>query len=201
MYKEILFISAAAVASFGCGHDDEASGGNEEEVLTTVTLTFTPENGGTPIVAVFNDPDGDGGDDPTVDAIELAEGTYTTQVGFENRLEDPPEIITAEVADESDVHQVFFTGDAVNGPATDNPNAPLGHSYADEDANGLPVGLENTVVASAGTGELTITLRHMPPVGDAQIKTADVAAEVKAGGFSAIGGTSDAQVTFAVTVQ
>ena len=58
-----------------CGHDDDGhanDGGNEEEVITTVELTFTPVwRWYDTVVASFNDPFGDGGDPPTIDSIEL----------------------------------------------------------------------------------------------------------------------------------
>lgn len=174
---------------------------NPPEFISRVTLTFTPL-GGTPIVASFDDPDGDGGDPPTIDPIDLVDGTdYTLTVDFLNALEDPPEDITLEVRDEADEHQVFLTGTGVVGPASDQASAPLVHTYLDMDINGLPVGLTNAISASSGTGMLTVTLRHLPPIDDAPTKTADVAAQVKAGGFAAIAGESDAQVTFLVTVR
>ncbi len=197
----LLTISLSLAA---CGGDDDGGdgAGNENEVITTVTLTFEPEGGGDAVTGAFNDPDGDGGGAPTVDSIALADGaTYTLTVSFENRLEDPAEDITQEVADESDEHQIFYTGSAVDGPASDQPEAPLTHTYGDEDANGLPIGLENTIVAAAGTGELTVTLRHLPPVNDAAVKTADLAQEVSDDGFGALGGSTDAQVDFDVTVE
>lgn len=182
-----------------CGDDGGTI--NPAELITTVGLTFTPAGGGAAVTAEFDDADGDGGDPPTIDPIDLVDGTtYTLAVYFENRLEDPPEDITAEVEDESDQHMIFFTGTAVDGPASDNPGAPLTHTYDDQDANGLPIGLDNTIVAATGTGELTVTLRHMPPVNEEPAKTAETAAEVREGGFSAIGGSSDAQVEFVVTV-
>jgi hypothetical protein len=200
-HATLLVVSLGLAA---CGGDDDATtdGGNENEVITTVTLTFTPEAGGAPVTASFNDPDGDGGGAPTVDPVVLADGTtYTLAVVFENRLEEPPEDITEEVSDESDEHQIFFTGSAVDGPASDQPGAPLTHAYADEDANGLPIGLESSVVAAAGAGELTVTLRHLPPVNDTAVKTAELAGAVREGGFGSLGGTTDAQVDFMVTVE
>jgi hypothetical protein len=179
-----------------CGGDDTGPT-NEGEVITTVILSF--QGGATEDVFEFDDPDGDGGDPPTIDPINIAAGTYTVTVGFENRLEAPPEDITAEVADEADEHQVFLTGSAVDGPASDQPGAPLTHTYADQDSNGLPIGLENTIVAGSGPGELTVTLRHMPPINDQPTKTADTAAAVRDGGFSSIGGENDVQVTFVVS--
>lgn len=200
-------VLALTLALAACGDDggdggDDTGDGNENEVITTVTLEFTPEGGGESISAAWDDPDGDGGDPPAIDPITLADGTtYTVAIGFENRLEDPPEVITEEVDDESDEHQIFFTGSAVNGPASDEPDAPLTHSYDDEDANGLPIGLANTIVAAAGSGDLTVTLRHLPPVNGSAVKSASLADDVKASGFGDLPGTTDAQVTFPATVE
>lgn len=182
--------------------DDEGHSHNEGEVITSVVLTFTPAGGGATITATFNDPDGDGGAAPTVDPISLARGvTYNTAVRFENRLETPAEDITLEVADESDEHQVFFTGTAVSGPASAQAGAALTHAYADTDVNGLPIGLASTfVAANAGSGTLVVTLRHLPPVNATAVKTATTATTVRDSGFSAIGGENDANVTFQVTV-
>jgi hypothetical protein len=183
-----------------CG--DEAVRADEPEFITTVTLAFTPAGGGTAVTASFDDPDGDGGDPPVVDPIDLVAGTtYTATVAFLNKLEEPPEDITLEIVDESDEHQLFFTGTAVTGPASDRPGAPLTHTYADSDANGLPIGLANMFAAATGTGELTVTLRHLPPLNDTPTKSAELAAEVQAGGFSVIGGETDAPVSFTVTGQ
>ena len=185
----------------GACSDDGAGGGNEGEVITTVTLSFVAA-GVAPVTASFDDLDGDGGDPPIIDPINLANGTtYTTLVRLLNKLEDPPEEITLEVADESDEHQLFFTGTAVNGPASDQPGAPLTHAYADADGNGLPIGLTNTFVAATGSGQLTLTLRHLPPVNDTPTKTADLAAQVKTGGFASVGGETDVSVSFMATVQ
>ncbi len=191
-----LFASALAMA--GC--DSHGDDGDEPEVITTVTLTFSPTTGGAPIVARFNDPDGEGGNAPVIDPINLTAGAYTLAVAFENRLEMQAEDITTEIKDEADEHQVFLLGTAVNGPATNQPAAPLLHAYADMDAKGLPIGLANTVTASAGTGSLTLVLRHLPPVNGMPAKVASLADTVRTGGLNAIGGGTDAEVNFTVTV-
>jgi hypothetical protein len=151
-------------------------------------------------VATFNDPDGDGGAAPTVDPVNLTPGTYTLTVQFQNRLAMPQEEITDEVRDEQNFHLLLFTGTAVVGPATTNTTGPLMQSYADMDHNGLPIGLTDNIVASAGTGQLTVTLRHMPPE-EPPVKSADTVMQVKSGGVDSIGGSTDAQVNFTVTVQ
>ena len=153
-----IFCFALCLAA--CDDGDLVS--NPDEVITTVTLTFMPVGGGTSVVASFDDPDGDGGNAPTIDPITLPAGSYVLGLEFLNALEDPPEDITQEVADEAHQHQVFLTGTAVDGPAAANPGAPLMHGYTDSDVNGFPIGLANAITAAAGTGQLTVTLEHLP---------------------------------------
>ncbi len=193
---------AALYLMSACGSDvTDPHDHDENEVITTVRLTFT--SGGSSLDFEFDDPDGDGGAAPTIDPIALAaSSTYAVTVAFENGLESPPEDITAEVREEGDEHQVFFTGGAVRGPAGGSNAALLDHTYADTDDNGAPVGLENTVVTiQPGTGSMTVTLRHLPPNAGTPVKTADLAATVAASGISALPGGSDVSVTFDVTVQ
>jgi hypothetical protein len=196
--KSLALVTVSAGLLAACG-DDGGDGENDNEVITTVILNFTPTSG-TPVVATFNDPDGDGGAAPTVDPVNLTPGTYTLTVQFQNRLAMPQEEITDEVRDEQNFHLLLFTGTAVVGPATTNTTGPLMQSYADMDHNGLPIGLTDNIVASAGTGQLTVTLRHMPPE-EPPVKSADTVMQVKSGGVDSIGGSTDAQVNFTVTVQ
>ena len=194
-WMTILALSSCALAA--CGDDGGAA--NENEVITSVMLSFAPATG-SPVLAEFNDPDGDGGQAPTVQPVNLVAGaTYTMTVRFQNRLANPAVEITEEVMQESDIHLLLFTGSAVVGPATSNTTGPLTQAYADMDANGLPIGLSDTIMAKAGAGQLIVTLRHMPPEEPPQ-KAADTVSKVKAGGVDSIGGSTDAQVTFNVTV-
>lgn len=203
--KNLLTLATALTlfALPACGHDDDDGHSHDEdnEVITSVILSFTPAAGGAATVFEADDPDGDGGEAPTIDDIVLAPGSYTLAVAFENRLEEPPEDITEEIDDESDEHQLFFTGSGVNGPAADNAGAPLEHAYADTDGDGNPIGLANTMDVVVGTGDLVVTLRHLPPVNDAVTKVSDLAAQVQSSGLGGIGGSSDVQVTFPVNVQ
>jgi hypothetical protein len=194
----MIRIAMLGLVLAACG-DDGNDGNNPEELITSVELAFEPMGGGTAINAAFRDADGDGGNPPVIDPVNLPAGTYTLGVKFKNELETPAEDITVEVMDESDVHQVFLFGTAVNGPATNNPGAPLTHTYGDTDANGFPIGLTNTIVATAGSGTLSVMLRHMPPINDTAVKTGTVAATLKSGG--ALPGEADANVNFTATVQ
>jgi hypothetical protein len=186
----------ACVALSACSDDGGST--NAEEVITTVVLTFTPASGN-PVTATFNDPDGDGGAAPTIDPINLTAGNYTLTVQFQNRLASPQEDVTEEVRDEQDFHLLLFTGTAVVGPATNNATGPLTQDYGDSDGNGYPVGLTSTIMARTGTGQLTVTLRHMPPE-EPPVKAANTVMLVKSGGVDSIGGSTDVQVTFNVTV-
>jgi len=199
MLKRAMLCTGIA-AWIGCGDPDDGQQQNESEVITSVSIVFSPSGGGDDITAEFDDPDGDGGEPPTIDEIELLPGEYAASVSLSNRLEDPPEDITEEILDEAAEHQIFFTGSAVDGPASDVPGAPLVHSYADADENGFPIGIDSTIIADSGSGDLVITLRHMPPISGSSTKDADTALAVKSGGFEAISGSTDAQVTFEVTV-
>jgi hypothetical protein len=198
--RSVVALVSLSLTIAGCG-EDAHDHGNESEVITTVTLTFTPSAGGAAVVAKVDDPDGEGGNPPVVQPVNLAPGVYDLIVAFENRLETPPEDITAEIRDEAAEHQLFFTGTAVSGPASGTAGAPLGHTYADMDARGLPIGLANKVTASAGMGSLTVTLRHMPPVNGVPVKTAGAAETVRTGGFATLAGSTDVQVNLPVTVR
>ena len=171
------------------------------EVMTTVVLNFTADDG-TELEFVWADPDNTA--NPSIDTIVLSDAAdYTLSLSFLNELENPTEDVTPEIADEDDQHFVFITGSAVTGPATqDNPDAIVEHRYADEDDNGLPVGLDNDILTLApGEGEFTVTLRHMPPQNKRVVKTADAPELVATEGISAVGGSNDVAVTLPITVE
>ena len=195
-------IALALVLPLGCIEvDNPDPPANDQEVITTVTLTFTPAAGAV-VVAAHADPENDGA--PVIDPITLTNGTtYALSVTFENELEAPAEDITVEVDAESADHQVIVYGDGVEGPATGANAARLvTHAYADEDENALPIGLENTVVAvAAGAADLRLMLRHLPPESDTPVKVATIASDFAAGGSTAIPGDVDADVTFPLTVE
>ena len=200
--SSLLAVTATAAALTGCIDVDDPEQVGEQEVITTVTLTFTPVGGGTALVFSHADPENDGG--PVIEPIALAlETTYDLAVQFENELSDPAEDITLEVADEGDEHQVFVYGSGVEGPATAaNANKLITVAYDDTDENGLPVGLDNSVVAvAAGTAELKLMLRHLPEEDDVAVKVEGLAGDFANSGSSGIGGDVDADVTFPLTVE
>ncbi len=173
---------------------------NEQEVITTVELTFT-DSGGAESVFTFADPEDDG--DPVIDDIVLPTGAdFDLSVRFLNELESPAEDITEEVDEESHEHQIFIFGSAVDGPATDNAGAIVTHTYADTDSEGLPVGLDNSITTNAvGNGEFSLILRHLPVENDSPLKVEGLAGDFASGGEAALPGDSDVNVTFRLEVE
>jgi hypothetical protein len=177
-----LFLSLFAVTLISCSNDDKPAPVNEEEVITTVRTTLV--GGGQTITLLSKDLDGDGPNAPvvTVSGNLVAGTTYTGSVAFLNETVNPADDITIEVEEEGIDHQVFYQAPASIGTFT----------YTDTDANGKPIGLDFTLVtASAATGNLTVTLRHLPNKSAAGVST---------GNITNAGGATDAQVIFPLVV-
>jgi len=178
-----LLVAFMCLSQLSCDKDDPEVP-NEEELITTLTYTLSPNGGGDPVVFTFRDLDGDGGDDPIIQGGTLAANqSYVGRVEFLNEAEIPAEDITEEVEEESVDHQVFFSS-SLSG---------LSVTYADTDDNGNRLGLvTNLTTSSAGNGILTITLRHEPDKS---------AAGVSSGDISNAGGSTDVEAMFTVNVQ
>lgn len=148
-----IFFFATLLLFSGCGNDEDPTPENEEELITTVRLTFT--EGDSSFDVEWKDLDGDGANSPVVDDITLEAGkTYAVTLDLLNESETPVESITEEIEEEAEEHQFFFV---VGG------DLALTAVYDDEDADGNPVGLKNRFTAGdASTGTLTIILRHEP---------------------------------------
>jgi hypothetical protein len=201
-------ITLCAGLLVACGNDDPVASINPNEVVTTVTLSFTATGAESDVVATWDDPDGDGGDAPMIDPIVLQAGaTYRLAIEILNKLATPTQDVTPEIWDERDEHQVFLLGSAVKGPATSNEaGAVIEHAYDDQDSNGWPVGLTHVIDAlEAGTGQLRAQLRHMPKFNNEVVKTGDLADQVRASDAADplvdLPGSPDFDVTFEVEVQ
>lgn len=180
--------------------DDGTLDEDNHDVITRVELELEPTAGGELVLASWSDPELDG--DPEVQGLVLpSQGEFQMHVRFFNDLVDPSEELSGEVEEAGEEHQIFFTGD-IMGPGTGaDPLGLISQAYADEDSLGLPIGLDNDVVAlELGQGELVITLRHMPPVGDAPSKEAGLAELLAEEGFVALPGDNDVQVSIPLEV-
>jgi hypothetical protein len=176
----LVFVSIFFVS---CSNDDDSPEiVNEEEVITTMTITLTPVGGGEDVILQTKDLDGDGGNDPIItptQATLIAGKTYNGSIVLLNETEEPAENITEEVEEEDDEHQFFYT---ISGDLDVNT------AYANFDGNGDPLGTEFTIIAnSASTGSINFTLRHEPTKPN--------------NGLVDAGGSTDISTTFSLEVQ
>jgi len=168
------------------------------ELITRITLRFTPTDGGDVVEVTASDPDGEGVEDIAADGpANLSAGkSYNLELLLINELVNPDQAgydISDEVEEEGDEHMFFFAWDdalfaepAGNGN-TDNRSDPV--LYQDVDANNQPVGLSTswTAAGAAASGKLRVVLKHQPGT-----KTATSGLSV---------GETDLDVTFDVNIQ
>lgn len=185
----VLLLAIAMSAMTGCKKDSKdetpANQPNEEELITTLILTFTDQEVSTEVFHLrFTDTDGAGGNAPVIVADTLPAGrAFGVAVRVLNESVNPAQEVSDEISAEAVAHQFFFQSTV----------ATLSIAYADADANGHPIGLTNTAVTgTAGTGMLTVTLRHLPDKG---------AAGVSAGDITNAGGETDIEVQFPVVIE
>lgn len=177
----LLFLMVPVL--FSCEKDDPITP-NEEEVITTMILTLTPDSGEV-VEFSFRDVDGDGGDNPVITTEKLTANTmYTADIQLLNETESPAEDITEEVKEENEEHQFFF--ETSGGLA-------LSVAYDDQDDSGNPLGVSNIFTTGApSSGQLVVTLRHEPNKS---------ASGVSEGDITNAGGETDIEVTFDVEIE
>lgn len=178
---KIFFLAMTTIAISSCSDDDNGPI-NEEEVITTVMTTLI--GGGQTITLTSRDLDGDGPNAPvvTVSGNLTANTVYNGEITFLNETVTPADNITAEIEEEGDEHQIFYQIPSVLGSFV----------YTDLDVNAKPVGLTFTyTTGNAGTGNLTVTLRHEPN---------KLATGVATGDITNAGGATDAQVIYPIVI-
>jgi hypothetical protein len=152
-HRRVAAVVLTSLLVAGCG-DSTTEPGGETEVISRVTVTLTPPAGAAQ-TAFIDDADGNGPGAPSAQqgALALARNTtYTGTIRFENRLENPPEDITTEVAAEANEHRVFYSASGAGVTIT----------ATDTDAQGRPLGLRYTVATGAtpAAGQITVVLCH-----------------------------------------
>lgn len=193
-----LYISILIIALVSACGDNDPKKEDVPEMITKVTLTFTPSSGSA-IVVTATDPDGDGVQNIKTDGdIKLAKSTdYTLTIELINGLADPGDEaynVTNEVEREGDEHMFFFswTGNAFQAPAgdgnIDNRNDPVDYS-ASMDENGFPLGLTTKWKSAGITTEganFRVLLKHQPGLKSQTSKSSD--------------GETDLDITFELSV-
>ena len=183
--KKLNFLAVTFVSILGltsCSNDDNGPV-NEEEVITTVVTKLT--GGGQVINLISRDLDGDGPNAPvvTVSGNLIANTTYLGETSFLNELVNPADDITIEVEEEGTDHQLFYQ----------IPTSLGVINYTDSDTNGNPIGLTfSYTTANASTGNLTVTLKHLPNKSAVGVTDGDI---------TNAGGATDALVVYPIIIQ
>jgi hypothetical protein len=170
------FIFLVAFTGLRCD-DNNPEKEDTPELITKVTLTFTPQGGGDPVIVTATDDDLDGPNDIEVDGtiILSKETTYILTILLTNELAEPSGNdynISDEIEEEGDEHMFFFawtegifSNPAGNGNIDNRSDAVRyegGTNALDED--GLPLGLTTTWTTAnvTSSGEFQIILKHQP---------------------------------------
>jgi hypothetical protein len=147
-----IFVLSAAITS--C-KKDKVEEPNDNEVITTMRLTFVPAGGGSTLTYQYDDADGPGGAAPTQQEIVLAPSkSYAVSVQLLDKTKTPVADITTEVAAEADAHRFYYEPTA---------GSNITVSGLNNDGNGVPLGITSTWTTGAvATSKIKITLRHYP---------------------------------------
>ncbi len=153
-FNYTLLLFAVVLLVSGC-KKFEAGEDNEEEVITTMNLYFSPVGGGPAVIYSFDDADGPGGNVPVQSEIVLNPNTsYNVKLELLNKTVSPADSITNEVQEEDLAHRFYYTP---------SPGTPVSIITQDNDANGAPLGISSLWTTGApAAGTVTITLRHYP---------------------------------------
>ena len=111
MKKYIFLFSYLVIMSLTSCSSEDPEIVNEEELITTLRVTLTPQGGGTTVTLQLQDLDGNGPNAPVtnVSGPLQANKTYTGVTQVLNETESPAENITLEVKEEGYEHQFFYT--------------------------------------------------------------------------------------------
>ncbi|MEJ8803745.1 hypothetical protein [Pontibacter sp. H249] len=186
-YLVFLMMGSLLFTASSCSDDDPEPIEEEQELITTLKITLVPVGKSQSVEGIYSDPDGDGGNDASVNTLNLeANTTYNATITLFDDSKNPSVELTSEVEEEGDEHEFFYqTLD----------NLVLAITKTDRDNSNRPVGLEAQVVTTdASSGRLRITLKHQP-----NLKVGANDANREQTGLTR--GETDVQATFPVVIQ
>jgi hypothetical protein len=178
LIKSLLaLLVAAPLFTACCNDDDDPTPDEDNEQITTVTYTLTPNGGGTPVFITYKDPDGDGGTAPTFTPTLLVlapNTTYTGRLTLLDETKTPAQNISEEIREEADEHLFVFTP---------TPTLNLTITRTDRDSRNRELGLETRVVTTTPSvtndvKSIKVVLRHQPGTKDGTPTPGDTDVEV-----------------------
>ena len=157
--KSIFYscLSVLLVISTSCGKEDRPITELEEETITNLTLTFSPNDGNSVAIFSYEDLGAESGLPPTISSEFLSTNTtYEMKVELLTRKTNPIKILTGKIRDEGVDYQVFMQVSPDNVFQT--------FEYTDQDMNGQPIGLNSNMVTSERftSGTLKVSLIKNP---------------------------------------
>ncbi|MDP6908360.1 MAG: type 1 periplasmic binding fold superfamily protein [Flavobacteriales bacterium] len=185
----VVIVAVMSILLFSCEFN-EIDPHHQEEPITTLYYTLTPiDDSSEKIVLFYQDIDGEGGLEPLIVVDSLDGNTsYQGELRLRGASGSPEARIshggTTEISNLAEIHQVFYA------PSS---RLDMNISYTDLDNNGFPIGITTAVTTgNAGTGLLTISIRHEPNKG---------APNVVSGDITHAGGSTDIEVAFEVAIK
>jgi len=187
--KTLALISILSASLLACNKDKNEKKAEEEienEIITTVQLTFTDStnsNNKKPYNWV-NSNGYQAGSDAKIDTIKLDNSkTYIGKILLLNTTSNPVDTISNEVLELKNEHQFFYEN---QNTSTLNIN----FITTDKDDNGVPLGLYfKTKTGAISKGNIRVRLKHQPDV------------KPKSGNGDVNLGSTDVEVIFPVIVQ
>lgn len=152
-----------------CNDDAFPEPENEEELITSVTLTFTPTDGGVAVIANAADTSAaqDGGFIVAEKIVLEANTPYELSIDLDHAAAENS--LTEQIREEAEEHLFLFawtTGlfsDPEGNGNIDLRDDPV--NYEDFDDNGLPLGLETVwTTGEPATGTFRFVLKHQPDI-------------------------------------
>jgi len=139
--------------AFACKKEKNTPEDNDNELITTVELRISETGSGNVKTFKWEDIDGEGGDNPVIDAITLDAGkTYAVALSLTDKTKSPAVNTTAEIEEENKVHRFYFEP---------SPGSGITVSDLDNDDAQLPLGLHSVwTTSAAASGTMHIVLRH-----------------------------------------
>lgn len=145
-------LASVALVSSACSESSHDHDHGEHDVVTRITLALVRTGTTDTVRVMWDDPDGPGGQPPTIDTLQLlANTTYTGEIRIYNATVTPIEDLTSTIVNEGDQHQFFFRA-TVSGIVI---------TPADQDVNGLSIGQQLQLITGAvGSGSIGVDLSH-----------------------------------------
>ena len=136
-----------------CKKDDPAPTQDGMQI-TFMQFSMSSSTTSDPVILSFQDPDGLGGNDPIIEGGTLdADALYFGNLQMIDEISNPPRNINLDIEAAPDNFQIFFQVIDLN----------LDLIYADQDANGFPIGLFNAInTGASSTGSILISVVQSP---------------------------------------